>query len=206
MKQKYTGRVIGYIKKPLNTDIMKSLEGDFAKRSEVRRVFQQANRRIQNLRKAEVYSPALEALGVKGDKFAVFGVRGKDWQTIKKEYARAVSFLNSPTSTASGAREYNENIRQRYGLSKESFKEVSDSFRGKLNSLNMSDFVDKKMMRYKEFSGEFEEAFNSASEQLESDSIQLENALQKNIEEAARETEDFFNDIASTLEDGIDIF
>ena len=87
----------------LRQDIIQSVESSKELRKEVRRVFQQANRRIQNIESKGILSPAVTALN-KGDikGFSKFSVSGKSWDEIKTEYAKAVSFLRQPTSTATG--------------------------------------------------------------------------------------------------------
>lgn len=61
----YGGRTFGAIGKySLNADVLNSVASEPRLRAEVRRVFQVANRRIQNIESNEgVISPALRALG-----------------------------------------------------------------------------------------------------------------------------------------------
>ena len=89
-------------------------------KKEVNRVFQMANRRIQNLEKAQargdaVLSPALAALnGInKGsNKFTAFTATGKNWFELRSHYAQALAFLGQVTSTATGARQYEKQLRK----------------------------------------------------------------------------------------------
>ena len=78
----------------LRQDILQSAESSAELRKEVRRVFQQANRRIQNIENKGLLSPAVTALN-KGDikGFSKFSVSGQSWDEIKTEYAKAISFL-----------------------------------------------------------------------------------------------------------------
>ena len=106
--------VIKSINKPLNQEITNAVIGSKGLKTLVNRVLQQANRRIQNIENAGLASPAVKAVyserGKKG--YTYFTTAGlnplnpTDWDLIKYEYGRAMSFLNNPTSTATGARQY----------------------------------------------------------------------------------------------------
>lgn len=95
--------VIGYSAKTFGAtrrvhvkkEILSALQSDIDMRKEISRVFQQANRRIQNIEKSGIASPAVIALN-KGDVkgFTKFSMRN-DWNTLKMEYAKAVSFCSS---------------------------------------------------------------------------------------------------------------
>lgn len=75
---------------------------------------QKANRRLQNIKNAGLASPAAKAvMAERGERdFTYFSVKGlnpknkSDWERLKYEFGRIESFLNNPTSTATGAREY----------------------------------------------------------------------------------------------------
>lgn len=182
----YTTSVTGSIKNKLNKDIINAVESDKGLRKEIARVFQQANRRIQNVQKTGLYSPAVAALnkqGVKGySKFSMAKFRSPEsWTALKEEYAKAVAFLNQPTSTATGTRQYNKAIQERYDLSDDEYKQLSDAFTGTLDSLSESDYVERYLMRYKDFSGDFEEAFKSSASQIESEAQAIQDALEESI-------------------------
>lgn len=95
-------------------DITPLAQGDKRIRKEINKVFQQANRRIQNVKKAGLASPAVKAvIAERGEKgFTYFSIAGlnpenaSDFEKIKYEYGRAMSFLKNPTSSATGARQY----------------------------------------------------------------------------------------------------
>lgn len=113
-KNIFSKSVIKSINKPLNQDIINNNIGSKALKKEVNKVLQQANRRIQNIENAGLASPAVKAVySERGKKnYTYFSTRGldpsnpNDWEVIKYEYGRAMSFLNNPTSTATGARQY----------------------------------------------------------------------------------------------------
>ena len=89
------------------------------------KTFQKANRRIQNVRKAGLSSPAVQQLiserGERGYTFfsgANLDPRNAtDWEQLKYEYGRAISFLNNPTSSARGARQYINYYKNELGIS-----------------------------------------------------------------------------------------
>lgn len=78
------------------------------------KTFQKANRRIQNVTNAGLSSPAVQQVIAERGKrdFTYFSGANLDprnpidWEQLKYEYGRAVAFLNNPTSSATGARQY----------------------------------------------------------------------------------------------------
>lgn len=147
-----------------------------------------ANRRIQNIEKAGLLSPAVQALG-KGDVqgFAKFSMRGKTWDDLKIEYGKAVSFLRQPTSTASGTRQYNDHLMEAYDLTEYEFDAMARSLSGKLSSLSESSFVERYLMRYKDFTGELEQSASDISTQIESEAESIQRAIDNEIMEDAED-------------------
>lgn len=78
------------------------------------KTFQKANRRIQNVQKAGLSSPAVQQVIAERGKrnFTYFSGANldprnpTDWEQLKYEYGRAIAYLNNPTSSATGARQY----------------------------------------------------------------------------------------------------
>lgn len=205
MKIQFSGRVTATLNKyKVKQEIINAIESSPELRKQIRQVFHTANRRIQNVEATGLYSPAVAALNKYESGFSKFSMRG-DWQTLKEEYAKAVAFLNQPTSTATGTREYCEAIKTRYDLTDDEFKGLSDNFLGKLNSLSTSSFVENYMKRYKDFTGDFEQSAKSSASQMESEAVQIENALQQQINEQAEEVteqlEDYLEDVSQSIID-----
>ena len=76
---KYTENTIRKTKHQLKKEILEAVESSPELRKEVRRVFQMANRRIQNLERAGLVSWAVkqaDKLGIKG--YSKFSVKGQD--------------------------------------------------------------------------------------------------------------------------------
>lgn len=169
-------------------------------RKEIRRIFQMANRRIQNIEKAGLLSPAVMGLHkdeVKG--FAKFSMSGKTWDELRIEYGRAVSFLRQPTSTASGTRQYNEHLMKAYDLTKDEFDAMARNLQGKLSSLSESTFVEQYLMRYKDFTGELEQSASDVSTQIESEAVSIQRALDKNLQSEADKVVRHITDIQDEL-------
>ena len=94
-------------------------------KKQMMKTFQKANRRIQNVRKAGLSSPAVQQLiSERGERgFTYFSGAKLDprnpteWEQLKYEYGRAISFLNNPTSSATGARQYINYYKNELGIS-----------------------------------------------------------------------------------------
>ena len=185
-KIQYTGNTFRKTSKiQVKQDILQSITTSPENRKEIARVFQMANRRIQNIEQSGLLSPAVSALN-KNDvtRYSKFSMR-QDWQTLKTEYAKAVSFLRQPTSTLTGLREYNKHLKSTYDLSDDEFELMSKSLNRKLTSINDTNFVERYLMRYKDFTGELEAESRDVSDQIESDAYKIQEMLDNEIEEAS---------------------
>lgn len=181
----------------VDKQIMDAIESRGYLRKEIARVFQQANRRIQNVEISGFVSPAVVALN-KGDikRFTKFSMN-HDWNDLKIEYSKAVSFLQQPTSTASGAREYSNHLKKSYKLNDEEFKLMQDKLMGKIASVSEERFLEQYLMQYKDFTGELEQESRDVSDQIEDDAVKIENALDAVIEQIAKDptSEAFVNGV-----------
>lgn len=206
-KIEFTKVVFSATKKAeLKKEIIESYESSPELRKEIRRVFHQANRRIQNIESKGLLSPAVKALN-KGDVegFSKFAMGELSWEELKREYAKAVAFLRQPTSTASGTRQYNEHIKSAYGLTDKEFNLMSDKINNKLQSISDSDFIEKYLMRYKDFTGDLESEAADVSSQIETDAVSLENALDRDIEDAAnKKADEKANEIEREIQESLD--
>lgn len=181
----------------VDKQIMDAIESRGYLRKEIARVFQQANRRIQNVEKSGFVSPAVVALN-KGDikGFAKFSMK-HDWNDLKIEYSKAVSFLQQPTSTASGTREYSNHLKKSYKLNDKEFRLMQDKLMGKIASVSDERFLEQYLMQYKDFTGELEQESRDVSDQIEDDAVKIENALDAAIEQIAKDpnSEAFVNGV-----------
>ena len=194
----YSKGVLKSIKQDIKQEILQSIKSSPELRQEVARVFQMSNRRIQNIESKGMLSPAVAALN-KGDitgytKFSM----ANDWETLKIEYAKAISFLRQPTSSASGTSQYNRHLQTVYDLTPDEFDLMSKSLNNRLTSLSDSDFVERYLMRYKDFTGELEQAATDISSQIESEAESIQRALEQELD---NESEKIANKIGDTVED-----
>lgn len=185
------------VKIHVDKQIMDAIESRGYLRKEIARVFQQANRRIQNVEKTGFVSPAVVALN-KGDieGFTKFSMN-HDWNDLKIEYSKAISFLQQPTSTASGTREYSNHLKKSYDLNDKEFKLMQDKLMGKIASVSDERFLEQYLMQYKDFTGELEQESRDVSDQIEDDAVKIENALDAAIEQITKDpnSEAFVNDV-----------
>ena len=185
----YSIKILNRLNKTkLRQDVIKAKESSPEYRAEIRRVFQMANRRIQNIESAGLMSPAVAALN-KGDitGYSKFSMSGKTWEELKLEYGRAVAFLRQPTSTATGVRQYNAHLQAAYDLTADEFNLMARDLQGKLSSLSDSAFVDRYLMRYKDFTGEMEQSAADISTQIESEAESIRRAIDAQIQKEADE-------------------
>lgn len=101
------------IKPRIKLDISGDL-GNKELKKQMSKVFQQANRRIQNVTSKGYASSAVESVIAERGKrnFTYFSGKGLNptnrvqWERLKFEYLKAESFLSNPTSSATGAKQY----------------------------------------------------------------------------------------------------
>ena len=200
-KIKFTKSVFGATQRAkIKKEILQAVESSPEYRKEIARVFQMANRRIQNIEQSGQLSPAVQALN-KGDikGFTKFSMKG-DWNTLKIEYGKAISFLRQPTSTAQGARQYGQHMQRMYDLTPDEYNLMARNLQGKLNSVSDSDFVERYLMRYKDFTGEMEQSASDISTQIESEAQSISRAIDAEIERQANEVADAMEDIQNDIE------
>ena len=200
-KINFTKSVLGATQRAkIKKEILQAIESSPEYRKEIARVFQMANRRIQNIEASGQLSPAVQALN-KGDiqGFTKFSMHG-DWNTLKIEYGKAISFLRQPTSTAQGARQYVQHLQHMYDLTPDEYNLIARNLQGKLSSVSDIDFVERYLMRYKDFTGEMEQSAQDISTQIESEAESISHAIDAEIERKANEAvDDMDNDIERIL-------
>lgn len=200
-KIKFSKSVFGATQRAkIKKEILQAVESSPEYRKEIARVFQMANRRIQNIEQSGQLSPAVQALN-KGDikGFTKFSMKG-DWNTLKIEYGKAISFLRQPTSTAQGARQYGQHLQRMYDLTPDEYNLMARNLQGKLSSVSDSDFVERYLMRYKDFTGEMEQSASDISTQIESEAQSISRAIDAEIERQANEVADQMEDMQNDIE------
>lgn len=200
-KIEFTKSVFGATQRTkIKKEILQAVESSPEYKKEISRVFQMANRRIQNIEASGQLSPAVQALN-KGDiqGFTKFSMRG-DWNTLKIEYGKAISFLRQPTSTAQGARQYGQYLQRMYDMTPDEYNLMARNLQGKLSSVSDSDFVERYLMRYKDFTGEMEQSAQDISTQIESEAESVSRVIDAEIERKANEVADAMEDNQNDLE------
>lgn len=206
MDFKYSASVTKGLKQRLSKEIINSAESSPVLRKEIRRVFQMANRRIQNIEKSGVLSPAVQALGKLDNtysKFSVskFGNGSDDWKSLKKEYSKAITFLNQPTSTASGAKQFSKQLQTQLGLSNDDFKEMEEII---IKGYNTMDSELSAKIPYAEYIQDiYDRAIASSASQIEKDSKKIADEIQKQIN---LESEKLSSNVMLQLENFVDGF
>lgn len=198
----FSGRTFNATKKVhVKKEIINAVESSPTLRKQIARVFQQANRRIQNVEKTGVVSPAVVALN-KGDVkgFAKFSMK-HDWNDLKIEYSKAVAFLQQPTSTATGTQEYAKHLKKTYKLKDEEFSLMQEKLIGKIASVSDQKFLEQYLMQYKDFTGELEQESRDVSDQIESDAIKIADNLQNSIYNVGEKVEETVQKILDAFKD-----
>ena len=185
----------------IKKDVITAIEQSPELRKEIARVFQQANRRIQNVENSGIVSPAVVALN-KGDikGFTKFSMK-HDWDELKIEYSKAISFLQQPTSTASGTKEYALHLKKTYNLTDKEFSIMQNNLVGKIASVSDQKFLEQYLMQYKDFTGELEQESKDVSDQIESDAIKIADSVQRNIDNAGEMVESAVQKILDSFKD-----
>lgn len=199
MKTKVTFsiRVLNSVGKAAKEEIIRATKASPQMIKEIKRVFQQANRRIQNVQQSGYFSPAVQALN-KGDistysKFSVaeFNKTG-NWNGLKQEYTKAVNFLNQPTSTATGAKQWNTQIQAQSGLDDESYKTLMQTFSGYLGTIDSSSML---LQNYDDIKSQFLSEASDVASQIEYDSIALIDKIESQIDKTATSLSKKLDDI-----------
>lgn len=182
-------------------EIINAIESSSILRKEIAKVFQQANRRIQNIEKNGVVSPAVVALN-KGDVkgYSKFSMK-HEWSDLKIEYSKAIAFLQQPTSTATGTNEYAKHLKKTYKLSDDEFSLMQEKLIGKIASVSDQKFLEQYLMQYKDFTGELEQDARDVSDQIESDAVKIGNNLQNSIDNVGEVVEDTVQKILDAFKD-----
>lgn len=185
----------------IKKDVINAIESSPELRKEIARVFQQANRRIQNVENSGIVSPAVVALN-KGDikGFAKFSMK-HSWDELRIEYSKAISFLQQPTSTASGTKEYASHLKKTYSLTDKEFSIMQNNLVGKIASVSDQKFLEQYLMQYKDFTGELEQESKDVSDQIESDAIKIADSVQRNIDNAGEMVESAVQKILDSFKD-----
>lgn len=193
IKYKYSAKVTKGLKNKVSKEIVNAVKSSPEMIKEMRRVCQMANRRAQNIEKGGYISPALGNLGDRKG-YSKFNITGMSWEAQKREYCNAVAFLNQPTSSATGCKEFENQMRNAMGIDKERFDAIKHNLMNGYNSA-----IDRIMSNipYSEYMQEiYSRAEISAHNEMEREAREtedeLEQSIQSNSDNVAGKIEDFF--------------
>lgn len=102
----------------------KKVDTDKQLKKEINRVFSMANKRIKRIDDSKKSSLAIELLKQRG--INKFSSRGKSITDLREEYNFAMSFLNNPTSTLTGIKEYNKYYAEKYKVDESLIDSIVD--------------------------------------------------------------------------------
>lgn len=196
-KINYGKRTLGGLGTKISAELIASTQSSSEFRSEISKVFQRANRRIQNIERAGIFSPAVESLGELNTGYSKFSM-GKNltWAELKTQYGKAVAFLNQPTSTLSGTREFNEHLRSTIGIPKDNYNAMARTLYQKLHSMQGTKFFEMQLGGYGEIQSTYEKELEDAASLMEQEAVEAAEELQYQIDKQAAE-------IGGTIEDGV---
>lgn len=194
----YSIKTFGTVnKEKIKKEIIASAEYDKEFNAEIRATLHRANLRIQALEKANIDSPAYEALGELTEKssFSKFSVSGKSWEERKLEYGRAISFLKQPTSTITGAKEYRTYIMDTYDIDEREFNDLVGMMHktdgtGMGTGAVLAKHYEDYLYHYKDFTGELEATAKSLADDIESEAKSIVDEINKEINKEAEEIAD----------------
>lgn len=182
----FTDRVINGTNATIHDlEVLKYEIGSAGLKSQVNKILQRANRRIQNVTSKGYASPAVKSVIAERGKhdYSYFSVAGldptnkTDWEQIRYECGRALSFLQNPTSSATGARQYIKYQADRLNIPFESANKIVDIATdptideyGNVNIFSYGEILD-------DFKTDVETTKNLIDSNAENYAEQLENAL-----------------------------
>lgn len=197
----FSQSVLNRLNQKVREDIRKSITGSPEMAKEIKRVLQMANRRAQNIEKSGVASPSYQALILEGRTgYSKFTITGTDlsnkaqWERAVYEYSQAVAFLNNPTSTATGARQYVKNIADKKNIT----FEMANALITESTSL---EFKDGKipLLHYRSIIDDFRKESNEDRKEMKKDADLIEKQLKNSVEEYSKEMSDKITDTVEEI-------
>lgn len=122
----YSSGTLEKVKNEYNKEIKQAITGNAELKKIIQKDLKKANERIRAIKNRDLASPSVKKIlaerSASGRKYSVFNISGldlsneRDWEKAQLEYSRALSFLNNPTSTITGTKEYIKHIADNYDL------------------------------------------------------------------------------------------
>lgn len=197
----FTKSVTSKLNKEMRDDIRKSIIGSKEMAKEIKRVLQQANRRAQNIEQSGVVSPAYQSLVLEGregySKFSITGLNIENetqWENAKYEYSKAIEYLNNPTSSSTGARQYLNYISKEYKLP----PEVANNILLQATSTEFSNNA-IPLLNYRAMIDLYVHDSKDASKDMSQNAEQLAQQLESQVTETTDAIVDAFNQVAEDI-------
>lgn len=174
-----------------NSDILTAVKQSRALLKQINAAISTANKRVRRIEAAGEFSPAIAALEQEGGKR--FSTANLSWEDKKNEYARAVAFMQRPTSLLEGVRQYNRAIREKYDLTEQQYEKVVDIL------TDGEDEVSKMMGIYKDMQGDLARAVDESEQDLISDSQKIADSLEQEVINTATEIANYGTSIQDEI-------
>lgn len=192
IKPKYSKSVLKAIKTPeLKNEVLKATKSNEEALREIKRVFKVANERVRQLSKNtsnDVLSPALVSIKTQQEKasgkYNVFNATGKNWYQLRMQYAKAVAFIQSPTSTLSGAKQFSKQMKQGLGIKDENQwnrikDKINEFYQGKEGLIRSNGDSERQSQQF------YKIAVKNSSQHIENESNDLVERIERNVENFA---------------------
>lgn len=201
----FTVSVTSKLNKVMKDDIRQAIIGNKEMVKEIKKVLQQANRRAQNIEKSGVASPAYQALILEGRQgYSKFSITGLDisneiqWERAKYEYAKAIEYLNNPTSTATGARQYVKHIAKKYDLP----DEIANNIIVLATSTEFSNNT-IPLLNYRSMIDDYVKDSKDTKKEINQNAQQLAEQLERQVQQATEDITDAFNKATEQITDNL---
>ena len=96
-----------------------------------------------------------------------------------------------------------QDLQRVYDLTPDEYNLMARNLQGKLSSVSDSDFVERYLMRYKDFTGEMEQSASDISTQIESEAQSISRAIESDLN---RQADKIANEVGDMLDDVIKSF
>lgn len=188
-KSIYSRKVLAtVIDEPMKQAIISSEIGTDALKKVIAKEAQKANRRMQNVINAGLSSPAVKAVIAERGKqgYTYFSVKGFDantragWERLKYEYGRIMSFLNNPTSSATGARQYIKYNADKMNVPFETANKIIDM----ATSPTIDQHGNINIFNYRAVLDQFRNDVFASGDAMDSTQADYENDLEQKLQEA----------------------
>lgn len=199
----FSKRVLNMSNKQFKDEVRKNVIGSKELKKEVQRILQQANRRAENLENQNIFSLALQKridsnptfFNPKSySKWSITGLdftNKNDWIRIQQVYADAVNFLNSPTSTVRGAKEYSDYVATKYKIPKDIVGDVIY----RISESKIKNYTNKSFYQL------LKSQLNNDVQNVDTENVDIINAFANGLENTIKAIEEKEYEIIQNIDD-----